>query len=605
MLMKTLRMTVAVFSLILASAVPASAQATVFVTGNTTFTVTWEGVKPQEPTATLLARATFTVSDWSGTSFVMTVNNVKNTMATSPNVNGRLTVFGFGLTPAGTFSNQVPGSIYSWAFTNFPAFQRVDVCLTSGGGCAGGGNTGLNQGQSTTDSHSVTITGQFAKGVTIVPIPAKFQTSVGSLETDGVVIDQPQVGASDLTISKTHSPSIAVPGETVTYTVTVANGGDAPSTGPVTVIETPPTGMTITALAGTGWTCTVATRTCTRSDPLAPWASYPAIIVTTSVSASAAPGMVTNTAVVSGGGEPNDTNNTAIDQTIIAAPAPGMDLTITKRQSLNTVVPGQTFTYFVTVLNVGSTPSNGTVTVTEKPPTGLTITALSGSGWACTVATLTCTRSDALAPAASYPEISVTTSVGASVAPGTVTNTAVVSGGGDPNTGNNTATEQTVITSPASGADVTLTKTQTGGVVTAGQVITFTLRVTNVGNSPTSGLVTVTEVPPPGLTITALSGSGWKCVVGTGTCLRDDALAPKMSYPDITVTARVAPTATGTLGNRAVVSGGGDVDPGNSIGFSPITILPLPVPALPLLFGIGLMSALLATALWALRARTL
>ena len=75
----------------------------------------------------------------------------------------------------------------------------------------------------------------------------------------------------------------------------------------------------------------------------------------------------------------------------------------------------------------------------------------------------------------------MTASVGASVAPGTVTNTAVVSGGGDPNTGNNTATDPTVITSPAAGPDLTLTKAQTGGVVMAGQLITFTLRVTNVG----------------------------------------------------------------------------------------------------------------------------
>ena len=49
MFMKTLRMTVSVFSLILASVVPSSAQATVFVNGNTTFTVTWQGVKAQAP----------------------------------------------------------------------------------------------------------------------------------------------------------------------------------------------------------------------------------------------------------------------------------------------------------------------------------------------------------------------------------------------------------------------------------------------------------------------------------------------------------------------------------------------------------------------------
>ena len=152
-------------------------------------------------------------------------------------------------------------------------------------------------------------------------------------------------------------------------------------------------------------------------------------------------------------------------------------------------MPGQTFSYFVTVSNVGGSPSSGPVTVTETPPAGLTVTALSGAGWTCTVATPTCTRSDALAAASSYPDITVTTSVGASVAPGTVTNTAVVSGGGDPNPGNNTATDPTVITSPASGPDLTLTKAQSGGVVTVGQPITFTLRVTNVGTGPTSGTI--------------------------------------------------------------------------------------------------------------------
>ena len=600
MFMKILLIPVSVFSLILASAVPASAQTQVFVTGNTSFTVTWQG--PKEGFV-LLAQATFTVSNFSSTSFVMTVTNVENTMPTSPNINARLTAFGFGLTPQGTFSNLVNGSIYDWAFTNFPAFQRVDVCLTTGSGCAGGASGGLDQGQSTSDSHSVTITGNFTNGVTIIPIPAKFQTSLGSLETDGVVIDQPQVGASDLIIEKTHSPSIAIPGETVTYTVTVANAGDAPSSGTVTVTETPPPGLTVTALSGTGWSCTVSTRTCTRSNALAPGASYPAITVTTSVGAGAAPGIVTNTAVVSGGGDSNSTNNTAEDPTIIAAPAPGMDLTITKGHSPLTVVPGQTFTYFITVLNVGSSPSSGPVTVTETPPAGLTVTALSGPGWTCTVATRTCTRSDPLAPASSYPEISVTTSVGAGVAPGTVTNTAVVSGGGDPNNGNNTATDETIITSPVSGSDLTLTKTQTGGVVMSGQPITFTLRVTNIGDSPSSGTVTVTEVPPPGLTVTALSGSGWTCIVATRTCLRADVLAPAASYPDITVTALVEPGATGTLANGAVVSGGGDSNPGNSTATSPITVGPLPVPVLPLSFAIGLMSALLAIALSALRSR--
>ena len=161
MFVKTLWMTVSVFALILASVAPGAAQATVFVNGNTTFTVTWRGVKEG---ATLLSRATFTVSDWTGTSFKMTVTNAENTMPASPDINARLTAFGFGLTPEGTFSNLANGSIYQWAFTNFPAFQRVDVCLTSGGTCAGGGFAGLDQGQSSPESYSVTISGAFTNG---------------------------------------------------------------------------------------------------------------------------------------------------------------------------------------------------------------------------------------------------------------------------------------------------------------------------------------------------------------------------------------------------------------------------------------------------------
>ncbi len=314
---------------------------------------------------------------------------------------------------------------------------------------------------------------------------------------------------------------------------------------------------------------------------------------------------MTNTAVVSGGGESNSSNNTATDPTIIAAPAPGMDLTITKRHSPQTVVPGQTFSYFIAVSNVGSTASSGVVTVTETPPAGLTVTALAGAGWTCTVATLTCTRSDALAPATSYPDIIVTTSVGAGVAPGTVTNTAVVSGGGDPNNGNNTATDPTVITSPVGGPDLSLLKTPSAGSgsVAPGQTITFTIRVMNVGDAPTSGTITVTETPPPNLTVTALSGSGWTCVVATRTCLRADALAQGASYPDITVTAVVAANAAGTVVNGAVVTGGGDTDPGNGTGTAPIEVLPLPVPTLPVLFVIGLMGALFAIGLSALRTR--
>src|SRR6185437_8652956 len=67
-------------------------------------------------------------------------------------------------------------------------------------------------------------------------------------------------------------------------------------------------------------------------------------------------------------------------------------------------------------------------------------TAISGTGWTCTLATLTCTRSDALASGSSYPPITLTVNIPQNIR-NSFTNTAKVSGGGDVNPNNNTATD--------------------------------------------------------------------------------------------------------------------------------------------------------------------
>src|SRR5207342_2136665 len=142
------------------------------------------------------------------------------------------------------------------------------------------------------------------------------------------------------------------------------------------------------------------------------------------------------------------------------------------------IVPGQTITFILRAMNVGGSPTSGSVTVTETPPSGLTVTALSGSGWTCSVAARTCTRADALAPSASYPDITVTANIAAD-AVGTIVNSAALSGGGDSNPGNNTATSPITISPlPAAGSDLALTKTRTeSGVLLPGQPVTFTLRM--------------------------------------------------------------------------------------------------------------------------------
>jgi len=224
-----------------------------------------------------------------------------------------------------------------------------------------------------------------------------------------------------LAATKAHTGDFTQ-GETgATYTVTVSNTGGSPTDGTaVTVTDTLPSGLTATAMAGSNWTCTLGTLTCTRSDALSASSSYPSITLTVNV-ATNAPASVTNTATASGGGATNTA--TANDVTTINPLAP--DMTITKTHSGN-FSQGQTgATYTITATDSGNLATSSTVTVTDTLPTGLTATAVSGSGWACTLGTLTCTRKDVLNAASSYPAITLTVNVATNAA-ASVTNTATV-----------------------------------------------------------------------------------------------------------------------------------------------------------------------------------
>ena len=315
--------------------------------------------------------------------------------------------------------------------------------------------------------------------------------------------------------------------------------------------------------------------------------SYEPITVTVDVSATA-PASLTNVASVSGGGDTNGGNNSSSDPTTVNAPLAGPDLTIQKSHS-GTFVQGQTGTYTLIVKNVGGTATSGLVSVTESPPTGLTLAAMSGPGWTCTLLP-TCTRSDARAPNQSYEPITVTVNISAT-APASVTNVASVGGGGDTSPANNSASDPTTVNPPQAGPDLAIQKTHSGKFV-QGQTGTYTLTVKNAGGGATSGLVTVTETPPTGLTVTAMSGTNWTCT--PSTCTRSDALAPNQSYEPITVTVNVAPTAPASLTNVASVSGGGDTGSPNDVS-SDATVVD-PAASIPTLseWMFGVLAAVLA-----------
>jgi len=154
-----------------------------------------------------------------------------------------------------------------------------------------------------------------------------------------------------------------------TYAITVSNVGTAPTNGTVQVVDTVPSGMTLTSAAGTGWTCgtNLQVATCSRNDSLAASSAYPPIAVTVLVAPNAPPSL-TNTAVVSGGGEINTSNDTANDTTTINQ-VPVVSFSSSSIDFGNVYLGSTNVSMKTTLSNLGNAPlSLGTIKIT--PNTG-------------------------------------------------------------------------------------------------------------------------------------------------------------------------------------------------------------------------------------------
>ena len=373
----------------------------------------------------------------------------------------------------------------------------------------------------------------------------------------------------ELTITKVAVGGPFQQGGSVSYTLTVTNGSNGPTTGTITVTDIIPTGLTVTSATGTNWTCSgSSTITCTRTVAMAAGSSS-AITLQANI-ASNAPASITNTVNVSGGGDANTGNNAGSSVINVAAVSP--ELTITKVAVGAPFQQGGSVSYTLTVTNGGNGPTTGTITVTDIIPTGLTVTSATGTNWTCSgSSTITCTRSLALA-AGSSSAITLQANI-ASNAPASITNTVNVSGGGDANTGNNAGSS--VINVAAVSSDLTITKTVTGSSFQQSGQAVFNLVVSNVGNGPTIGNITVTDNIPTGLQIVSVSGMGWTCstVSNSITCSTSASLASLAQSTKIQIITNIASNAPTSITNTATVSGGSETVTSNNSGSTSFSVL--------------------------------
>ncbi|HET7488473.1 MAG TPA: calcium-binding protein [Acidimicrobiales bacterium] len=151
-----------------------------------------------------------------------------------------------------------------------------------------------------------------ATGLLVDPsgVPLVAQVRVLPLDTTGstfdITVEAEELPVADLTVTGSGTGARAA-------TFTVANGGPRASGGdaqrPIKVTLTPPTGLSVSAASGTGWTCTTGSAAaCTRTGTVAAGTSAPPIAVT--YGTGAAPTTPAGATVVAGlTTDPNPAND--------------------------------------------------------------------------------------------------------------------------------------------------------------------------------------------------------------------------------------------------------------------------------------------------------
>jgi uncharacterized repeat protein (TIGR01451 family)/fimbrial isopeptide formation D2 family protein len=386
----------------------------------------------------------------------------------------------------------------------------------------------------------------------------------------------------DLTLTKSDGGNSFAAGSTGTYNLTVSNSGIGATTGQITVTDSLPTGLSVPngtlALSGTNaanWSCSASSNiiACTSNTAIA--ASGSSTFGFNVTVANNAPASVTNIAAVSGGNEPiaNNGNNSGQDTTPITFTP---DLTLSKTHTGNFTV-GTPGTYALTVSNIGSAATTGTITMTDTLPPGLTIpngavtlTGTNAANWNCTASgnVITCTSTTIIAPTGSSTFNLTGIQVGSAAAP-SVTNTASISGGGEANTSNDSASDVTTVVDVI--PDVTLTKTHIGNL-TVGTPASYSLTVNNIGIAPTTGTITISDTLPTGLTIpdgsitiTGTDAPNWTCTASNNviTCISTTVIAANGNSTFNLTGIQVGATAVGSVTNTATVSGGGETNTAN------------------------------------------
>lgn len=250
-----------------------------------------------------------------------------------------------------------------------------------------------------------------------------------------------------------------------------------------------------------------------------------------------------------------------------------VDLRLTKSDGGATLVAGGApVTYTFTVTNAGGRAADAgdDAVLTDVLPAGLAWVAGSVTGCTSPVIagqTLTCTVPAAQLAAGATVAVTAKASLPAAGASGDYVDVASVGNADDPAPGtgacpsgsDNVACETTPAVRQAT---LTATKVSdaTGPKVT-GDLVAYTLKVTNNGPSTVLPGTVLTDDLPQGLALVSVSGTGWTCGNSDPVvCSSNDVIGVGETLPAVVITTRVTATGATTITNTGGFSGIVDVD---------------------------------------------
>ena len=357
---------------------------------------------------------------------------------------------------------------------------------------------------------------------------------------------------ADLSVTKS-GPASVQPGNTVSYTVSVTNGGPATANA-VTVTDAIPSGLTFNSGSsssecsqnGSNIECSVST--------LANGASKGFTIAFDVPGNATCSSTITNVATVSTTSvDPVSGNNTS--QTVSTTVDCGnqADLSVTK-SGPSSVTRSSTVSYTVTATNNGPGTANS-VTITDPVPAGLTFNSgasdlscgLNGSNVLCNSFNLSSGQSRTVTISFNVPAGATCNS--------TISNQATVSSATtDPVSSNNTSqTVSSTVDCTNDTADVRISKSGPSTVL-RGNTLSYTVSVTNDGPANAQG-VTISDAVPSGLTFNP-SASSPNCILNGANVLCNNIALANGQTQNVTIAFDVPTTAScgGTYTNQATAS---------------------------------------------------